>query len=82
MSLTVVKNTNISRVLSASDAAGKAKPVVSLAGQVVPGKAMAISLVVSDAEMAAANRADVSAALSEFIKEVYAMAAENGLPVE
>lgn len=80
MSLTTTNQTSITRVLSVN-ADGKPQPVVSLSGQVNPGKAMTVSMVVSNADLAAENRSDVAEAFEHFVAEVLAMAAENNLPV-
>ena len=81
MSLTVTKNTNISRILSAADADGKIKPVASLTGQVSPGKGISLSCVISDAELADMNQADLAAALDAFIADLRSLGRENGLPL-
>ena len=80
MSLTVQKNTSASRMLSAQ-VDGKAVPVVNLTGQVTPGKAMSISVVIANEKMAHENAFDVAKAVTAFVDEVRQMAAENGLPV-
>lgn len=81
MSLTVSKNTNISRVLSAKGEDGKMKHVASLTGQVIPGKGMTFSLAIADLEQAAGNQADIMEALDAFTAELRNMARENGLPI-
>lgn len=80
MSLTIQNNTSASRMLSAQ-VDGKTVPVVSMTGQVTPGKAMSISVVVSDEKLATANAADVAKAVTAFVGEVRQMAKDNGLPV-
>lgn len=78
--ITVQKNTNISRNLTTT-IDGKAVGVATLTGQVSPGRAMSMSLVVTDETLAAANHEDIAAALDAFVAELRSMAAENGLPV-
>jgi len=80
MSLSIQKNTSATRMLSAQ-VDGKNVPVVSMTGQVTPGKAMSISVVVSDEKLATANAADVSKAVTAFVSEMRQMAKDNGLPV-
>lgn len=80
MSLTIQNNTSASRMLSAQ-VEGKTVPVVSMTGQVTPGKAMSISVAIANKELAAANAADVSKAVTAFVGEVRQMAKDNGLPV-
>lgn len=76
----VRKNTSISRGLSTT-VDGKEVSIATLTGQVVPGKAMSLSMSVSDPDLAAANHADIAAALDAFVAELRTLAAENGLPV-
>lgn len=78
--ITVQKNTNISRNLTTT-VDGKSVGVATLTGQVSPGKAMSMSLVIADEALAAANHEDIAAALDAFVADLRAMAAENGLPV-
>ena len=80
MSLTTKRNTSITRALTAN-VDGAEKTVASMTGQIVPGKAMTLSLVVADAELAKAHAADVAAALDDFAAELRGMARENGLTV-
>lgn len=80
MSLTTKRNTSITRALTAN-VGGAEKPVATMTGQIVPGKAMTLSVVVSDAELAEAHAADVAAALDDFTAELRGMARENGLSV-
>lgn len=81
MSLTVAKNTNISRVISVSDSNGPKQHVASLTGQVVPDKAMSFSLVINNTDLALANQADLTAAFDAFVAELRLLAQENNLPV-
>lgn len=81
MSLSITKNTNITRVLSAKGEDGKPHPVASLTGQVIPGKGMTFSFVINDMEQAANNQDDVVEALDAFSAELRTMARENGLPI-
>lgn len=76
----VRKNTSISRGLSAI-VDGKEVNIATLTGQVVPGKAMSLSMSVSNPDLAAANHADIAAALDAFVVELRTLAAENGMPV-
>lgn len=78
--ITIQKNTNISRNLTTT-VDGKSVSVATLTGQVSPGKAMSMSLVIADEALAAANHEDITAALDAFVADLRAMAAENGLPV-
>lgn len=80
MSLTIQNNTSASRILSAN-VDGKTVPVVSMTGQVTPGKGMSISVAVADADLAAENAKDVTSAVDAFLDEVRQMAKSNGLPV-
>lgn len=80
MSLTIRKNTNITRNLTA-EVEGNPISVATLTGQVSPGKAMSMSLVIADEALAAANHEDITAALDAFVADLRAMAAESGLPV-
>ena len=80
MSLTIQKNTNITRNLTA-EVEGNPVSVATFTGQVNPCKAMSMSLVITDEALAAANHADVAAALDDFLSDLRAMAVENGLPV-
>ena len=80
MSLTITNNTNISRILSA-DVGGKPQTVATMTGHVVPGKSMALSVVLTNAELAAANKEDLSSAFDAFVVDVRAMAAANDFPV-
>lgn len=76
----VRKNTSISRGLSTT-VDGKEINIATLTGQVVPGKAMSLSMSVSDPDLADANHTDIAAALDAFVAELRTLAAENGLPV-
>jgi len=78
--ITIQKNTNISRNLTTT-VDGKSVSVSTLTGQVSPGKAMSMSLVIADEALVAANHEDITAALDAFVADLRAMAAENGLPV-
>lgn len=80
MRLTMQKNTSASRMLSA-EVNGKMVPVVTLTGQVTPGKAMSISVAIANEKMAHENAFDVAKAVTDFVDEVRQMAKENGLPV-
>lgn len=76
----VQENTSLNRNLTAA-ANGKTVGIATLSGQVTPGRGMMMSLVITDAALAAANHADVAVALDDFLSDLRAMAAENGLPV-
>lgn len=76
----VRKNTSISRGLSTT-VDGKEVNIATLTGQVVPGKAMSLSMAVSALDLADANHADIASALDVFVAELRTLAAENGLPV-
>lgn len=78
--ITVQKNTNISCNLTTT-VDGKDVGMATLTGQVSPGRAMSMSLVVTDKTLAAANHEDIAAALDAFVADLRTMAAENGLPV-
>lgn len=75
----IQENTSISRLLTV-DIEGKAESVVSLVGQVVPGKAMSFSMSIINKELADANHADIADALDAFVGELRTLAADNGLP--
>lgn len=77
MSLTTQKTAHITRTMA--DESGK--PVVSMSGQVVPGKAMSLSMTIANEAAAKANGSDVAKALDAFVIDVRQMAKDNGLPV-
>lgn len=76
MSLTTQKTTHITRTLTDENG----KPVVSMSGQVVPGKAMSLSVTIVNETTAKANGSDVGKALDAFVADVRQVAKENGLP--
>lgn len=78
--LEIQNNTNVTRNLITT-VDGNTVSVATLSGQVSPGKAMLFSLAITDAALADANHADVAVALDDFLSDLRAMAAENGLPV-
>ena len=78
--ITVQKKTDISRNLTTT-IDGKSASVATLTGMVTPGKTMSMSLVIMNAELAAANHEDIVSALDAFVAELRTLAAENGLPV-
>lgn len=79
--LNVIKNTHITRNLTATDAEGQPYSVVSFTGQVHPEKSMSFSMTVSDPDAAMANSTAVVATLDDFMAELRSMAGVNGLPV-
>lgn len=81
MSLNSIKNTHLTRNLTADDAAGKPYSVVSFTGQVNPEKSLTLSVVISDMQKARENEADIALALNDFWAEIRAAAKDNGLPV-
>lgn len=80
MSLNIQKNTSISRSLT-TNVDGKTVSVATLSGQVAPGRAMTISMAVTDETLAAEHSTDIAAALDAFVADVRTLAVENGLPV-
>lgn len=78
--ITIQKNTNISCNLTTT-VDDKTVGMATVTGQVSPGKAMSMSLVIMDEALAAANHEDIAAALEAFVVDLRTMAAENGLPV-
>lgn len=80
MSLTATNQTSITHTLTA-DVNGQPKAAATLTGQVVPAKAMTLSLIISDEHLAAEYHSDLSAALDAFMAELRQLAGGHGLPV-
>lgn len=78
--ISIKESTGISRNLTAT-AGDRPVSMAMLSGQVAPGKAMTLSLLITDEALAAAHREDVAAALEDFLNDLRALALANGLPV-
>lgn len=72
--LTSKQATNISRILSNEEG----KTVATLTGQVSPGRAMTMGLVVQTET----DKAELTACVQDFLRELITLAADNGIPLD